>query len=325
MTEPIPPQPPHPQSLALNNTTVVVGLSGGPDSICLLHYLYKLKKQQNLHIIAAHLDHEWQESSKIAVQTCSDICNALDITLVSKKLSELKFESKWNGSQEELGRKMRRFFFESVAQEYQASSIALAHHQQDQHETFFIRLLRGSSLTGLTGMKERDNLYVRPLLHWSKQEIMQYLHDYDLAYYTDPTNISDEYLRNRIRNHLIPTMHEIDNRFEKNLESTMQQLSQADDFIHQQILQTLQNISNDKGIDKIAFLKLHTVLQQGILLQLLIQNNVAFTASQKLFKEIMRFLEHSTKDKHILHQTWMLQKSKNFFYIVKTIESDKNL
>ena len=160
MTEPIPPQPPHPQSLALNNTTVVVGLSGGPDSICLLHYLYKLKKQQNLHIIAAHLDHEWQESSKIAVQTCSDICNALDITLVSKKLSELKFESKWNGSQEELGRKMRRFFFESVAQEYQASSIALAHHQQDQHETFFIRLLRGSSLTGLTGMKEKDGLYV---------------------------------------------------------------------------------------------------------------------------------------------------------------------
>jgi tRNA(Ile)-lysidine synthetase-like protein len=319
------PLPPDPHFTIPHNTTIIVGLSGGPDSVCLLHLVLQQKKHQNLHIIAAHLDHEWQESSKIAVKLCQDICNRLDVPLVVKKLSELKFEAKWNGSQEELGRKMRRFFFESVAHEYQADAIALAHHQQDQQETFFIRLLRGSSLTGLIGIKENDGLYVRPILNWSKKEILQYLTDHNLAYYTDPTNVSDAYLRNRIRNHLIPTMIKIDPRCESSLQSTMQQLSLSEDFIQQQTLLTMQNLRIDQGIDTTKFLQLHTVLQQNILLQLMIQNNVSFSPSQKLFKEIMRFLEKSSKDKHTLYQTWMIQKNKSFFYIAKIIKSDKNL
>lgn len=322
MTDPLPPDPYFSIS---HNTTIIVGLSGGPDSVCLLHLLVQQKEQKKLRIIATHLDHEWQKSSKIAAKLCHDICDNLGIILISKKLSELKFEAKWNGSKEELGRKMRRHFFESVAHEYQADAIALAHHQQDQQETFFIRLLRGSSLTGLIGMKERDGLYMRPILNWSKKEIVQYLADHNLAYYIDPTNVSDEYLRNRIRNHLIPTMIKIDSRCESSLKSTMQQLSLAQDFIHQQTHQTMLQISTDQGIDTTKFLQLHTVLQQNILLQLMIQNNVLFSPSQKLFKEIMRFLEKSSKDKHTLYQTWMIQKNKSFFYIAKIIKSDKNL
>jgi len=322
VTEPLPPDP---QNFPYTNTTIIVGLSGGPDSMCLLHYLCKLKKQKNITIIAAHLDHEWQESSKFAVKKCEEICNSLQVTLISKKLSELKFEPKWNGSKEELGRKMRRYFFESVAQEYQATHIALAHHQQDQHETFFIRLLRSSSLSGLIGMKKQDGFYIRPLLDWTKQEILQYLQDYNLSYYIDPTNESDAYLRNRIRNHLIPTIKQIDDRFEKNLHSTMLQLSQSQDFIQQEVVKTMTAISTDKGVDINIFLNLHSILQQNILLQLFIQHKITCNPSQKLFKEIMRFLTKSSKDKHKLHETWMLQKNKNYFYVVKCIESDKNL
>lgn len=322
MTDPLPPDP---HFIIPHNATIIVGLSGGPDSVCLLHLLLQQKKQFNLHIVAAHLDHEWQESSKVAAKLCQETCDRLDVPLVVKKLSELKFEAKWNGSKEELGRKMRRHFFESVAHDYQADAIALAHHQQDQQETFFIRLLRGSSLTGLIGIKEKDGLYVRPILNWSKKEIMQYIVDHNLAYYTDPTNISDEYLRNRIRNHLIPTMIKIDPRCESSLQSTMQQLSLAQDFIQQQVHQTMLQISTDQGIETANFLQLHTILQQNILLQLMIQNNVLFTPSQKLFKEIMRFLEKSSKDKHTLYKTWMIQKNKSFFYIAKIIKSDKNL
>ena len=322
MTDPLPPATNFHQ---FNNTTIIVGLSGGPDSVCLLHLLAQQKKQLNIQLIAAHLDHEWQESSKIAAKLCHDICDTLFIPLVSKKLSELKFEAKWNGSKEDLGRKMRRHFFESVAQQYQAHLIALAHHQQDQQETFFIRLLRGSSLAGLIGIKEQDGLYIRPILNWSKKEIMQYLADHNLSYYTDPTNISDDYLRNRIRNHLIPTMIKIDSRCELSLKSTMQQLSLTHDFIQHQTLLTMRDLAIDQGIDTQKFLQLHAVLQQNILLQLMIQNNVSFSPSQKLFKEIMRFLEKSSKDKHTLYQTWMIQKNKSFFYVGKIIKSDKNL
>lgn len=319
------PLPPDPNSIIQPHTTIIVGLSGGPDSVCLLHMLSAQKKQLNLQIVAVHLDHEWQKSSKIASELCKNICNQFGIDLVIKKLSELEFEVKWNGSQEEVGRVMRRHFFQSVAQQYQADAIALAHHEQDQHETFFIRLLRGSSLKGLTGIQKKDGLYIRPLLDWSKEKILQYLHDNNLNYYTDQTNTSDAHLRNRIRNHVIPALQKVDARFEKNLTSTMAQLSLTHDFIEQQTCQIMQTITTTQGIDIALFIDIHTVVQQNILLRLLIMNGISFTPSQKLFNEIMRFLKKSSKNKHTLYQNCLIKKDKNYFSIEKLIKIDKNL
>ena len=311
------PLPPFQQSIIPSNSTIIVGLSGGPDSIYLLHQIFACKEQLNIKIIAVHLNHEWQESAKIAQELCQDTCNSLGITLIVKKLSELKFEAKWNGSQEELGRNMRRHCFASVAQEYQAAAIALAHHQQDQQETFFIRLARGSSLTGLTGIKEQEGLYIRPILHCSKKAIMDYLETHAIAFYTDPTNQSDDYLRNRIRNHVIPALQFTDHRFDQKIISTMHHLAQVDDFLQQQVKQTLAKISSDQGIDIQFFLSLHTVLQQNILLSMMIDQQVTFSPSQRLFKEIMRFLEKSTHSQHTIHDSWMIQKSRSHFVIKK--------
>ncbi|MBV8660540.1 MAG: tRNA lysidine(34) synthetase TilS [Candidatus Dependentiae bacterium] len=314
MLEPLPPLQ---QSIIPCNSTIIVGLSGGPDSIYLLHQIFACKEKLNIKIIAVHLNHEWQESAKIAQQLSQDICDSFGVHLIVKKLSELKFEVKWNGSQEELGRNMRRYVFESVAQEYQAAAIALAHHVQDQQETFFIRLVRGSSLTGLTGMKEKEGLYIRPILHCSKKDIMDYLENHKIAYYTDPTNASDDYLRNRIRNHVIPALQFADKRFDQKIISTMHQLAQVDNFLQQQVEQTLAKISCDQGIDIHQFLSLHTILQQNILLFLMIEQQVTFAPSQKLFKEIMRFLEKSMNKQHIIHNSWMIQKNKSHFMIKK--------
>ncbi len=311
------PSPNFKKSLFPSHSTIIVGLSGGPDSIYLLHQLHLIKDQLNLTIIAAHLDHEWQESSKIAVKICEQTCDDLRTTLIVKKLSEIKFEAKWNGSQEELGRNMRRHFFTTLAQEYQASAIVLAHHQQDQHETFFIRLVRGSSLTGLTGMHEHEGLYIRPMLHCTKQEILTYLTSNNINYYTDPTNSSDNYLRNRIRNHVIPALQLADARCDQNLSSTIGSLTQIEDFLRHHATQTLITISTDQGIELPTFLSLHTIVQQRILLHLMIAEQVTFTPSQKLFKEIMRFLEKSTSNMHTMHDSWVIQKSKSHFSMKK--------
>jgi len=319
------PSPPIQKSILIPHSTIIVGLSGGPDSIYLLHQLHLIKDELNLTIIAAHLDHEWQENSKLAAQLCQESCDTLQVKLVIKKLSQLKFEAKWNGSQEELGRNMRRHFFTTLAQQYQASAIALAHHQQDQQETFFIRLLRGSSLTGLIGIKKQDGLYIRPILNCKKQDILDYLHKQNIAYYIDPTNTSDNYLRNRIRNHVIPALQQVDQRFDHNLIATMNQLSQVEDFLQQHVIEILSNLSAPEGINLQQFLQLHTALQQRILLQLMIAEQVIFTPSQKIFKEIMRFLEKSVKATHKIHDSWMMQKSKSHFAIKKIKKSDKNL
>ena len=317
--------PPLATNLLNNHTKIIVGLSGGPDSVYLLHKLVAYARNRNCTIVAAHLDHQWQESSQIAAQLCQTICNDMQVQLVTKKLSELKFEPKWNGSKEELGRNARRFFLESLAHEINATAIALAHHQQDQQETFFIRLFRGSSLTGLVGIVPTDGLYIRPMLHLTKQQILQFLHTNNIAYYTDQTNTSDIYLRNRIRNHVIPSCIAADSRFEKNLSSTMQQLAKTNDFITKISQTTLSQIRCGKNINRDVFLTLHAVLQEKILLLLLIEHDIIFTPSQKFFAEIIRFLKTAKSSTHTINQHCTIQTTKKDFTFIKNNHLQKIL
>src|SRR5579872_7038532 len=120
--------------------TLIIGLSGGPDSIFLLHVLASLRQELNLKLIAAHLDHGWRPDSGKDGQFCQQATSALGVDLLIRKFSDLGISLKFNGSLEELGRQARRHFFEAVRQQYQAQAIALGHHLQDQQETFFIRL-----------------------------------------------------------------------------------------------------------------------------------------------------------------------------------------
>lgn len=310
------------QSIIPHNSTLVVGLSGGPDSIYLAYQLANIAHKLNIKIIAAHLDHEWQASSPQAVEICKQACLSLGIELIVKKRSELQFQAKWNGSQEEIGRKMRRYFFESIAQEHQASAIALAHHAQDQQETFFIRLIRGASLQGLAGIQATDGLYIRPILNVNKQDILSYVNNHNIPYYTDPTNVSDTYLRNRIRNHVIPTLQKIDARFEQKLSETIDHIKEVNNFLQEHAEQVLTSITTCHGVEIASFLSLNTIIQQRILLHLLIEEKLFFTPSQNLFKEIMRFLEKSSAKKHIIYETCFIQKNKSYFMIKK---NDKNL
>ena len=307
------------------NSTVIVGLSGGPDSVCLLHQLWAVKKTLNIKIIAVHLDHEWNETSKIAAQLCATICKQLNVPLVLKKSSELNFDPKWNGSKEEQGRKIRRHLFEKTAKQHKSSTIALAHHRQDQHETFFIRLFRGSSITGLTGMSPQEGLYVKPLLNCDKEEILDYLDSNLLEYFNDPSNSSDDFLRNRIRQQLIPALKKCDDRFEQSLDSTMQQLTDAKNFIEAQANEALKKITTAFGLAIEPFLQLHQTLQQQILIKLLIEQQQSFVPSQKMLKEIVRFLQNNKSNQHQINPAIFVQKEKNCFLILQNKKNKKTL
>ena len=213
------------------NQTIIVGLSGGPDSVFLLHYLVARQKELKLNIIAAHLDHEWRNTSAQDAQFCKELAQKLQVPFISKKISELDCSFKPSGSKENDARKARRYFFQQVMQAYNADVIALAQHKDDQQETFFIRLLRGATLTGLTGMWPKRGIYIRPLLCVTKAEIVDWLKSNTIAYLTDPTNISLDYLRNRIRTQLLPTIKEIDPRFEVNFSKTIGRLQQTELFL----------------------------------------------------------------------------------------------
>lgn len=300
------------QNLLSPGSTIIVGLSGGPDSVFLLHYLASLRQEMNLTLIAAHLDHGWRAESTKDAQFCQQVADGYQIPLIIKNLKDMQVSFKSNGSKEELGRKARRAFFEQVAQEHGATAIALAHHADDQMETFIMRLIRGASLTGLAGMKAKDGLYIRPLLTISKQEILDYLHEHKIPYVIDASNESDEYLRNRIRNSVIPALKSCDDRYEKNFANTHAKLIETEKFLQQMATTTLLTIANENNaLDIQKLLALNPVLRNRVLINWMIIHKVPFTPSQGLLNEIVRFLENSKNNTHTLYQKWHLVKKEN--------------
>jgi tRNA(Ile)-lysidine synthase len=308
--------------LIKRNNKLVVGLSGGPDSVFLLHFLASLQKEYNLTLIAAHLNHEWRVEADQEQKDCEALAQKLNIPFVTAKRSELSATIPYNGSQEEYGRKMRRYFFEKVLHEHNANSIALAHHAQDQEETFFIRLIRGSSLTGLTAIKPQHGVYIRPLLETHKSEILNWLYEHNIPYAIDKTNDSSDYLRNRIRMNVLPALRTCDERFASNFISTLNRLQSTEQFLEQLTCSTFDTVSeikdNQRHINIPQLLALNETLRTRVLMHWLISTNVPFPTTQAFLDEILRFLQNKNGGTHAAHQKWSIVKKQKNTFIIKT-------
>jgi tRNA(Ile)-lysidine synthase len=291
--------------------TIVIGLSGGPDSVFLAHLFARLREQYSLTLIAAHLDHQWRANSADDVQFCRRLAEQLQMQFVYGAAQEFVDQVKANGSQEELGRKLRRLFFKEVATKYNADAIALGHHLQDQQETFFIRMLRGTTLTGLTCMKPQEGLYIRPLLEVGKEEILHYLHEQNIAYLTDPTNESQTFLRNRIRAQVLPVLRACDSRFDANFLRMLGHLQADEALLALQAEQALAHCTVQGDLSCSQLLSLTPQLQQRVLLNWLVKNKVPFVPTEPFLQEIIRFLEGPRGGTHQIHAHWSLVKSKS--------------
>ena len=307
-------------NLIPSNSKIIVGLSGGPDSIFLLHLLAHKKKHGLVQdAIAAHLDHEWRPNSDKDVQFCHDLTKEYDIRLVATKMSDLPISLKFNGSKEELGRRARRSFFEQLRKKENADSIALAHHAQDQQETFFIRLVRGASLTGLTAIKPQHGHYIRPLLEINKSDMIDFLDANNIPYLIDPTNDSDKFLRNRIRKTVIPALKSCDERFDSKFKQALKNLQETEQFLQNLTQKTFAHITQQTElglqVNVEKFLDLQPMLQQRVLLHWLCLEQVQFPVSNGFFLEIIRFLTQPNGATHTLHQGWSIVKRKRKAFI----------
>lgn len=304
-----------------DRSTILVGLSGGPDSVFLLNFLVQLR-QKNLTIIAAHLDHEWRENSAEDAVFCKNLSEKCGVHFISQKASQLSLKVKKTGSLEETGRMMRRHFLESALRETGADRIALAHHADDQEETFFIRLIRGTSLSGLVGMQPQSGPYVRPLLSTFKKDIIAYLDSKQMCYLVDPSNEKPDFLRNRIRQTVLPVLRATDSRFDKNFMTTLQQLQAAENTVKQLTENLFFELAHKKDevwfIDAPKLLSLDPYLRNRIILHWLIEERVTFTPSENFFAEIMRFVEQPGSKDHRMHAFWGIRKKKNVLSIYKS-------
>jgi len=307
-------------TLIPKKSNIILGLSGGPDSVYLLDLLSQLKAEGLINkLVAAHVDHEWRTGSDKDTQFCAEIAKKYHVPLATKKLSELGLKLKFEGSKEEFGRKARRYFFEQLAKKHDANLIALAHHAQDQQETFFIRLIRGSSLSGLTGMNPKHGLYIRPLLETNKQEIVDFLDKNNIPYLIDPSNVSQEFLRNRIRMDVIPALKKCDARFDIKFKETLDRLIETEQFLEQITKETFEQIATEKkGIFYInlkKLLSLHPALRYRILVYWLCKQNVTFPVGIGFLNEILKFLKQPGSKEHQIHPSWSLIKKKGTAHI----------
>ncbi len=187
---------------------VVVAVSGGPDSIVLLHALKTLENKLCLKLCVAHMDHAVRKSSYRDLKFVENEAKKLGLQFYSKTLKRKDVEGK--GSLEERLRNFRYDFLISVAKKIGAGIIALGHTKDDQSETVLMRILRGSGLYGLSAILPKLELkgcyVVRPLIEISRKQVEAYLKKHGIAYCFDETNKEMRFLRNKVRRHLIPLL-----------------------------------------------------------------------------------------------------------------------
>lgn len=306
------------------NSSIIVGFSGGPDSVFLLHFLHQLRKERNLMLYAAHLNHEWRgaEADEDAV-FCKAMAADLEIPFIALRLSELSSPPTYDGSREAQGRAARRQFLTTVQQKVGADLIALAHHADDQQETFFIRLIRGASLSGLTSMAPKTDQYIRPLLGIYKNQILDYLHEHNIPYRTDNSNLESDYLRNRIRATVIPALRAADTRFDQTFEQTLTRLQETEKFLEKLTEDTFFSLAtpenNQLVINLARFKTLDFVLQERLLIHWLCQEKVPFPPTYSFLQEMLRFIRSPRGGTHTIHPSWCLKKQHNKL----TIEAKK--
>lgn len=303
-------------ALITKGSSLIIGLSGGPDSVALLSLLKKLEPVYGYSLIAAHLDHQWRAASHKDVAFCKNFAASLEVPFVHATADQISLTKKAH-SLEEKGRLLRRSYFEDLLKTYDAHSIALGHHYQDQQETFFLRMMRGASVAGLAGMKPKQDAYIRPLLTCSKDELLGYLKDEQLPFLTDETNENPRFLRNAIRLKVIPALKTCDDRFDRSFQKTIQSLQETDAYLErvaQTLLTSLTNGSHALAIDE--FLATDKFLHHRILIQWLCKEKVPFIPSTALFDELTRFMSNSARE-HKVHPAWKLVKSGPYITIEK--------
>lgn len=310
-------------NLVPQNETILVALSGGVDSMCLLDVLKKL----NYKIVVAHVNHKKRLESEFEEEAIKELCKKLDIKCEVLHLEHLdgNFQS---------GAHHRRYeFFIEIAKKYNIKYIATAHHADDNIETIFLNLMSGSNLYGYGGISPSllidDIKIIRPFLNVSKQEIKAYATANNIKYYEDYTNSTDDYKRNRIRHHVIPILKEECPNILDKVRSYSMQIHKAFSFVRNQSINYLDKHNNTINISD--FKNLDTYLKEDIICLLLERYDIE--RSENLINDIIAVIDnnkpqvtYNLKNDMVLKKRYeiieinKLSNTSSFKYILKSID-----
>lgn len=184
--------------------TVIAAVSGGPDSMALLHMLLRMQSEGGSTVVAAHLNHGLRAEAAEEEEFVKGYCNGAGINCYFHRVMVGEIAAREGRSQEEVGRQCRYDFFDTISRELNGALIATAHHQDDRAEGVLLNLIRGTGIKGLRSIMASNGLIIRPLLALTRNEIMAYLQENNIPYCIDNSNYDRVYLRNRVRLDLLP-------------------------------------------------------------------------------------------------------------------------
>lgn len=274
------------EALIHNGDCIVVAVSGGPDSVALLHILFSLKEQYGWSLVVAHVNHRFRgeeadRESDFVAELAATLGLPCEVGIID--VPAYIAQSGLNG--QVAAREKRYEFLHRVAEQYGAQRIALAHHAGDQAETVMMRIIRGTGPTGLAGIPERrKEKYVeliRPLLRIKKEDLIAYCHNHQISYCTDSSNLKRSYLRNVVRLDILPYLQQFNEQLPDALCRLAEVMRDEENYMHQETLQVMNDLveqrEHEYSFDRIGFIRLSIALQRRVIK--LILNYLVFEES----------------------------------------------
>lgn len=312
-------------NLINKNDKIILGVSGGPDSLFMLNILNNLKEKLQIELIVAHINHKIRKEADSEEQFVEKFCKKINVKFYSKRIEVEKYANNNKIGLEEAGRKIRYEFFEEVLKQENANKIAVAHNKNDKVETIIMHILRGSGISGLQGINpQTNNKIIRPIIEIERKDIEKYCEEHNLEPRIDKSNFDNTYTRNKIRNVVIPYIKE---EFNPNFIETMTRLSEVitaeNTFLNDLTKKEYKNIlmqEKDKEIilDLKKFNELDNIIKKRIILYTVANLRGGSQGIEKVhIEDIVKLCQKNVGNKFLVPNKGLkiLVKDKKIFFI----------
>ncbi len=294
-----------------------IGLSGGADSVCLAHILLTNKDVLGIKVLKGiHIHHGIRgEEADHDMEFCRKFCEEFGIELISYCVNVPKEAEKTGESIEACARRLRYDCFSKSG----CDKVATAHNLNDNIETFIFNLSRGASLTGLSGIPYSRDIYIRPLLECTRDEIESYLEENNLDFVTDSTNLCDEYTRNKIRHNIIPQLFSLNPSFNNVFLNSIDSVKLANDYIISSAKDIIEKSRMEDGYDCSTFENEHRAIKNQVITLILKEQKVP-DVTKKYIDSVLHIIENGGKVSLGGNVTANSDQRKLFFYDIEDVE-----
>ena len=305
------------------NDTVIMGISGGPDSMALFDLLVEIRKEMPIHLVCAHVNHNVRKVSIKEQAFIEDYCKKKNVVFETMTIEQYGDDNFHNEA-----RNIRYRFFENLVSKYDAKYLMTAHHGDDLIETILMRISRGSTLKGYSGFQRIVDMgtykIVRPLVFYTKKEIEEYDKKKKIPYVIDKSNYKDKYTRNRYRKIVLPFLKNEDKSVHKKFLKYSETLKEYSEYIDRETAKEINKVYKDHILKLDEFVKLDTLIQKKVIYSILEEqygDDLMFVNDKHV--DLILHLIHSKKKNSFVYLPNLVKAVKNYdkFYLEEEVDN----